>query len=153
MSVRWVGMVLIAMGCNRELGSIEGYDLGNARSAGWAKEEGTDRVKVVASDDKKVCDLLAAGSELDESIWTLSVWSTGAAGYEEVADVEAFLVVRDGLLDQDYVGDGEFQFDDAEGDLQVHVDLTFGDDRINGNFRAEPCDAIVFDEVEVEAQE
>ena len=147
MSIRWAAMILVAMGCNRGLGSIEGYDLGNARSAAWAKEPGTDRVKVVASDDKAVCDLLAAGGELEEAIWTLSVWSVGAASYDEVSDVDAVLVLRDGLIDDDFVGGGEFEFGDAEGDLRVHVDVTFGDDEIDGRFKAEPCDAITFDEV------
>jgi hypothetical protein len=147
MSIRGAGLLVFAIGCNRDLGSIEGYDLGNARSAAWAKDAETDRVRVVASDNDDVCGLLADGDP-EATIWTLTVTSTDAASYEEELSAEAVAVIRDGVLDNDYVGDGAMQIDDAEGDLIVHVDVTFDSDRVNGVFRAEPCEAVVFDAAE-----
>ena len=132
-----------AVGCNRSLDSIEGYDLGRAKSAAWAKEAGTERVMVVASDDEAICELLAdPGGATPE--WTLSVWTTAPAAYEEELPVEAVAVIRDGILDDDYFGDGTMRIDDANGDLEVHVDVGFGPDRVNGRVRAAACDADLF---------
>lgn len=147
MSVRGAIYVVLGgllSGCGGSLGSIQGFDLGNPKSAVWAKDEGNDRVMVVASDQKDLCDALGTPEGAVEGLWTLSLWSTEAAVYETELTAEAIASIRDGVLDDDFEGDGTIRIDDANGDLQVKVDLTFGSDRLKSSFKADPCDFTLF---------
>src|SRR5689334_18034862 len=128
---RWAWLVVL-VGCDRNLGSIEGFDLGHARSAVWATEPETERVFVVASDgDEDLCDAVAAGRTRAGS-WTLTVWSTEPGSYETDLSADAWVDLRDGLIDDTFGGGGILWVDDGN-DLQVHVDLDFDDDRLKGN--------------------
>jgi hypothetical protein len=139
---RW-GWLLLLGGCDRNLGSIEGFDLGHARSAVWATEPETDRVFVVATDDDgDLCKAVGDGRTRDGT-WTLVLWSTEAASYETDLSADAWVDLRDGLIDDTFGGNGLVWVDDGNT-LQVHVDLDFDDDRLKGNLDAESCDADLF---------
>jgi hypothetical protein len=140
---RWA-LVLAVVGCNRDLDSIEGYDLGHPESAAWAKDPGSERVMVVASDHEDVCALLRDPTGPERTTWTLSVWSTAAASYEADLPVDAIAVIRDGVLDDDYFGDGLMRIDDGRDELQVDLDVNFGPDRVRAHVKAVPCASELF---------
>jgi hypothetical protein len=143
MSVRYGIFVLSALaGCDRNLGSIEGFELGNPQSAVWAKDEATSRVGVVASDHESLCAALTSAAA--PGTWALWVWTQDEASYEADLSADAMVDIRDGVLDDVFPGDGVVRIDDREGELQVQVDLTFGEDRVKGSLRASPCEVDLF---------
>ena len=79
--------------------------------------------------------------------WTLEVWSTAAAIYEEELPAESVTSIRDGVLYDDFQGDGTIRIDDANGKLEVRVDLTFDSDRLKSSFKADPCEFSLFDDL------
>jgi hypothetical protein len=129
-------------GCDRNLGSIQGFELGNPQSAVWSKDEATSRIAVVASDHDALCAALTAGAA--PGTWALWVWSQGEARYESDLPADAMADIRDGVLDDVFEGDGVVQIDDQEGDLDVLVDVSFGEDRVRGTLRASPCEVDLF---------
>jgi hypothetical protein len=149
MSVRG-GIYLVSgwllSGCGGGLDAIQGFDLGNPKSAVWTTDEATDRVMVVAADQDDLCTALSTPDGAVAGQWTMSVWSTEAARYEVELAAEAVVSIRDGVLDDDFQGDGTIEIDDSNGDLQVRVDLDFGEDQVKGVMKAEPCDFTLFAE-------
>lgn len=139
-------------GCNRDLNEIEGYDLGHPTSAVWNKDDTTQLVMVVASDYDSLCSVLSSSDGSEPGSFTLWTWSTVAAVYEEDLSAKSLANLRDGVLDNDYLGDGVLLLDNVKDatreDLRVHIDLQFGSDRVKGNLEAEHCDADLFGALE-----
>jgi hypothetical protein len=143
MSVRdgiWIWVFLT--GCGQNLGSIQGFELNNPQSAVWSKDEATSRIAVVTSDHDSLCEALSSGAA--PGTWALWVWSQGEARYESELAADAMADIRDGVLDDLFEGDGVVQIDDREGELEVLVDLSFGEDRVRGQLRASSCEVDLF---------
>jgi hypothetical protein len=133
-----VAVWLLATGCGGSLGSIQGFDLGRVKGAGWAKQL-DDTIAVTASDVDASCDPLASLEADPDATWTLWISSTDSAGYHTDLDAVATIALNDGLLDNERDGSGTIRVDNAGDALQVAIDLDFGDDRLKGSFKADAC--------------
>jgi hypothetical protein len=136
--------ILLLTGCDHQLDSIEGYDLGRPETVVWSKDDESGRVMVVASDLNDLCDVLDTGEWPSPPYWALWTWSETEASYESELDAEAFASIQDGILDDTFEGGGVMVLDDGDKALDVHIDVEFGADRILADLQADNCDADLF---------
>jgi len=137
----------LSFGCDKNLGTLDGHELGRPKSVVFARDE-SEHIMVVMSDIEDLCDTLAGTDppRVDD-YWVLSAWTNVSVTDPGEYAVEAFAAIASHKDLEEYDTEaGGIKFKRIRDDLiKAKVDITFpGNDRLKAHVRAKHCDADLF---------
>jgi hypothetical protein len=139
--------ITFGLGCDRNLGTLDGHDLGRPESVVFNRNE-NGHIMIVMSDLEDLCDELSkADPPSMDNYWVVSAWTNVGVAEEGEYAVEAYASVASHKDNDEYdteAGGVEF-LRMREDIIKAKVDVTFpGNDRLKARVKARHCAADLF---------